>query len=309
MIYNEEDKKRIGKNLAAIRKAYGCSSTLEFALKLDFNGRYPGLSFDTLKKAESGEYPIKEQTIRLFASLTMFTYEKIVYEDLTDLEPNSLDLYDFCGSELLNDTDLLENFVEMLKSIFPYVSSKKAMKSKDFAKAYNICIKKLNGTKFLGEDVVEAVNLFSQMDFPQAHVNILSCLGRLYIALISSGMNQASLDNISNKTYPNVIEFAKKMYNIKNYDENVKFMGNQKRRYLEAYNSVLTNSMAKLLESNEYKDFAYYYLGVRYYFGIMDNDITKISDSDMNSFGINMLDCLEIMGNKYAIDFKKAFKE
>ncbi len=58
MVFTKEDLERIGKNIASIRKAFGYMTQMDFALALDPNGHFPGLSHDMIKKYESGKYPI-----------------------------------------------------------------------------------------------------------------------------------------------------------------------------------------------------------------------------------------------------------
>ena len=119
MIFTEEDIKRIAKNIKTIRLAYGYKTQLDFALALDPNARYPGLSHDMIKKYESGKYPITEQAVRLISSLTLCSFEDIVFENLNDLEPNSLVLNSDEIEELNNDKDLLKEIGNDLSNIFP----------------------------------------------------------------------------------------------------------------------------------------------------------------------------------------------
>ncbi len=309
MIFTEEDIKRIAKNIKTIRLAYGYKTQLDFALALDPNARYPGLSHDMIKKYESGKYPITEQAVRLISSLTLCSFEDIVFEDLDDLEPDSLVLNSYNIEELRNDKDLLEGLGNDLCNIFPLFKSKKSLNEPSFSKAYQISIKKLNTVDFKEEDLVEAVNTFALTNYTESYLNIMSLVGRLYVNYIYWGMKRETLDKIKIKKHDNYIEYAKDFYRYKGYEENSVFMAEIKRKFLEIYNGTLTVCMQEAAKEDKYKDYVYYYLGVRYYFGIMDNYITRMSDTEMNSFGINMIDCLEIIGNKYAIEFKKIMKD
>lgn len=73
-----------------------------------------------------------------------------------------------------------------------------------------------------------------------------------------------------------------------------------KKSYLAKYNGFLTKYMRKLVESKEHSDYAYYFLCLRYWLGIMDERITMLDDNQMKVFGESMFDSLWKMGNKYA---------
>ena len=302
MIFTKKDIKNIAKNIKIIRLAYGYKTQLDFALALDPNARYPRLSHDMIKKYESGKYPITEEVVRLISSLTMFSVEDIVFGDLDDLEPNSLVL-DSNENITVDDAQLQRMIVDDMNRIFPLFLNDDLMKNDSFAKAIDICNTKLNITQFKEEDMIEAVNYFGQLDCPESYLNIMSLLGRLYVIYVYKGMDQKSFEELKSKSFPNAFEYAKEVHKKVGYNED--FAKDIKRKYLDAYNRILATCMKEAVKEDKYKDYVYYYLGVRYYFGIMDNDITKLSDEDMNSFGINMLDFLEILVNKYAIEFKK----
>ena len=219
--------------------------------------------------------------------------------------PDIKDIY--YSDETQND------YMEFLKTAFPIVTSEEALKSDEFKKAYDICTNKIYKAQFDENDVVEAINTFyrSTIEKPiiEAYVNILSVIGCLYIHYVWFAMDKKTWDRISSQEYENIIEFQKKIYNSKNNDTGEELSSKVKRSFLDRYNQLLTNYMVKVNNSQEYKDYAYYFLAVRYFFGIMDNEITKISDSDMNTFGHNMLDCLKIMENKYATNLIKFLYE
>lgn len=309
MTFTQEDIKRIASNIKAIRLAFGYKSQLDFALALDRNGHYPGLSYDMIKKYESGHYQITEQTVRLISSLTLFTFEQIAFEDLSDLEPDSLVVDDIDLKMLDSDEEMLGDMAKVIDTIFPLFSSEKSMESKEFSAAYDICTKKLCVFKVKEEDVIEAINLFIQAGTSDSYANIMSLAGRLYVTYFWYGMKREVYEGIQSEKYDSFIDLRMKIAKLKGYDENAVFMANAKRKYLDSLNDLLSVCMAKAAKVNKYKDYVYYYLAARYYFGIMDNDITKMSDDEMNSFGMNMMECLEIIGNKYAIAFKNAFKE
>ena len=309
MVFTKEDLERIGNNIACIRKAYGYKTQLDFALALDPNGHYPGLSHDMIKKYESGKYQIAEKVVRLIASLTFFSFEEIVHDDLSDLEPNSLTLDGDELKDVLYSEELLKDIGETINVMFPIFKPENVCNDTNFIKAVNICEEKLNYPTIQEIDVDAACELFEQSNCPEALVNILSIIGRLYFTYVYCGIKESVLRQIQSEHFDRFIDYSKRLQNLRGYAENAEFMAQLKRKFLEKYNCGLSYYMAEAAKYNQFKDFVYYYLSIRYYIGLMDNDITKLSDSEMNSFAINMIECLDIIGNKYAKEFIKAIKE
>lgn len=258
-----------------------------------------------IKKYEGGSYPITEETVRFISSLTLIPFEDIVFGNLDDLEPGSLVLEQ--GEVIdLEDKELLKDFANDIAKIFPLFLRDDALKNPFFDTALNICNEKLIIANFKEEDMVEAIDAFLKFDCPESYLNIMSLLGRLFVTYIYNGMPQDAFDKIKAKRINNMFEYSKKMHERINY--NKEFMEIVKRKFLDGYNGLLTTCMKRASEEDKYKDYVYYYLGVRYYFGIMDNEITKMSDTEMNLCGISMLDCLKKIENKYAIEFEKVMK-
>lgn len=309
MTFKKEDLKRIAKNMKAIRLAYGYKTQLDFAMALDRNGRRLGLSYDMIKKYESGSYPIQEQAVRYFCHLTMFRFEQLVFEDLSFLEPNSLVLNDVGVEDFSDNQETIDYIADTINTIFPLFRSKKAMKSKEFSKAYAICVSKLSSINFKEEDLFEALSLFGQTNFVESFVNPMSLLGRLYVYYIYYGVKQEIFDTFAKDKFNNMLDFNTRIYRKRFYEDNAQFILEAKRKFMEAYNSNLTLCMDVATRDPKYSDYAYYYLAVRYYYGMMDNDITRLSDDEMNSFGISLMDCLTKMNNKYAMEFSRIMKD
>ena len=305
MVFSAEDYKRIGNNLKTIRRSLGYKSALEFALALDPNASYPGLSHDMIKKYEAGKYPISEQTLRHIAELTQIPFEKIVFDDLTNSNEFLFDdlKTDFAGSELIENDEIKEAIAEYFCTIFPLFTSKEAVKNKDFVKAYSICETKINRVDFDEDHLLEAVNTFIKLDIPEAYLNVMSVVGRFYLNYYCFGMTQKSIEKMSNTTFYSLIDCTKQAAKLKGYEKDYE-MKEIKRKILDTFNGCLTLCMTRASKVEKYKDYVFYYLAARYYFGLMDNDITKLSDEEMNLFGNSMMDCLKIMKNEYAITFK-----
>ena len=302
MIFSKEDKKRIGRNISAIREAYGFTSAIDFAIALNPKGEWP-ISDSMIQKIEAGSYELREGNIRTIGALTGFSYSEIVFEDLTDLEKNSLQVNLETGLlELIEDEDVKEYVFSRFRSIYPFVTSDEAKQSEEFEQAYKICIEKIDKFDFEENDVVHVINGFYRAEKDEGYVNILSALGRFYSAYVTNFLvNEKFVDEVLNNQDVSLIDLIANLQKYKGYDED-DFL-RRKADYLEQYNQILTTYMRKVMNSIEYKDFAYYFLALRYYYGIMDNSITKISDEDMNIFGKSMMDSLVEMQNKYALEF------
>lgn len=302
MIFSKEDKKRIGRNISAIREAYGFTSAIDFAIALNPKGEWR-ISDSMIQKIEAGSYELREGNIRTIGALTGFSYSEIVFEDLTDLKKNSLQFNLEMGlRELIEDEDFMEYGFSRFRSIYPFITSDEAEQSEDFKQAYKICIEKIDKFDFEENDVVHVINGFYRAEKDEGYVNILSALGRLYSAYVTNFLvNEKFVDKVLNNQDVSLIDLMANLQKYKGYDED-DFL-KRKVYYLERYNKILITYMRKVMNSIEYKDFAYYFLALRYYYGIMDNRITKISDEDMNVFGKSMMDSLVEMQNKYALEF------
>lgn len=303
MIFSKEDLKRIGKNIAAIREAYGFSNAIDFALAI--NNAVCPISDSMIQKIEAAAYPLREGHVRTLSAITGFPTEDIIFHDLTYLEKGSLKFkipYDIV--EILNGENFREYGMEISDIIFPFVTSEDAEKSKEFKEAYDICINKIGRFNFEENDVVHVINKSCAAQKEEGFVNILSALGRLYVGYVSNYFMYADYEDKISKEL-DLINFNIAMQrSIAN--ANVDFL-RRKEYFLNErkYNVILTTYMKKLAKSARYFDFVYYFLALRYYYGIMDNSITKMSEEEMNIFGKSMLDSLNAMENKYAVNFKK----
>lgn len=128
----------------------------------------------------------------------------------------------------------------------------------------------------------------------------------MFLINIYKGMPQVEFDSLRNNEFNSTAQFTKAAHKKIGYSEDL--MTKMKRDFLEDFNLDLTKCMTLGYESDEYKDYIDYFLGLCYYYGIMDNEITKMSDEDMNVFGANMFDCLSKMKNQYAVTFKELVK-
>ena len=310
MEFTKKDLKRIGRNISYIREGLGYRSVLDFSLALNTSG----YAEDTLKKIESGNYlALKESTIRFIASLAFLTVEQVIRDDLSYIEPNSL--IDFDKSLLtkpVSELDEIADIAEFYKTIFPLVSNIKFEENSNFLQAFKICNEKIYLLKADIGDIEQAIHLFalaaSKDDYAICFVNILSLLGILFTVYLCGGMEKDVLESFAKKEYTDALQTSLGFHKHINFEKNKKRIEENKKMFFEAYNGKLTSWMSLVKASNEYSDYAYYYLALRYYFGMLDKTITLLSDEEMNTFGTSMLDCLDKMGNQYATKFNNLFK-
>lgn len=319
MKFTQADLENISKNFKYIRLACGYKTQEEFAWALDpKEGKYPGFSLDMIKKYEGGGYNISEQTVRTFSRLVGFPFEEIVFGDLSILGQGSLALGQFSINDLISalspDVEAIKAYVlkRVFEVPFPLFSTKKCLDDRIFSKAFDLSNKIFDSEEVKDEEVKQAIenaiDEFEKTDFPESSLNIMSLLGRYYRWRTYCVIGEGIIEKITSNTYENYIDFRKDFYSRSIGCNNRAMLNDLKRSFLDRYNYKLAVCMKKVAAIGKYKDYVHYYLAVRYYYGFMDNDITKINDEEMNSFGISLLDSLEKIGNKYAKAFNKYTK-
>lgn len=305
MRFDKNDLKRIGKNFKYIRLAFGYKTQTSFAKDLG----QPGFSYDMIKKYEGGKYNISAQTVRDFSLLVGFPFDEIAFGDLSYLEQNSLVGHSFSLDDFLSDDEFIKVIFEGINTIFPLFSNEKCLSDCNFSKAFDLSINILSSVGAKEEEFTEAFNeaadMFGKAGYPESFLNIMSLIGRYYVLFIFHGMRKETFEKLSSERYANYFEFRKAFYKRSADYDNVALLDGVKRQFLDTINDNLTICMKQVAEIEKYKDYVYYYLAVRYYFGFMDNETTRMSDTEMNSFGISLLDSLETIGNKYAETFNK----
>ena len=286
--------KQIGRNIKAIRNA-NKKSYLDFADAI-------GISDSLLEKIENGTRHATDEIIHLISKNTGFSFNQIKYKDLSFLEKGDLYLEDDLSVGDFIETSNFETYtIDIMKILFPIVDDKKSLENDEFGAGIRIAHEKIESCTFSSKDCITAINHFIRASKNKtcadlSAINILSCFGYLYSAVLFASASKSEMQSLLNKKCASFSDF---LGGIQTSIIQSK-MQNSKRAYLEKYNSYLTTYMRKLVETKDNSDYAYYFLCTRYWLGIMDEEITLINENQMGVFGESMLDSLWKMGNKYA---------
>ena len=192
-------------------------------------------------------------------------------------------------------------FIDVMKIQFPIVEDEKSLEDTEFSTGVWIAHEKIQSGVFSSKECITAINHFIRAEKKQlcadlSAINILSCFGYLYYATVLLSISEGEMQPLLNKK---ITSFSDCFGIVKTSINQSKIL-NRKRGYLEKYNGYLTTYMQKLVKSTENSDYAYYFLCLRYWLGIMDEQITLLDEHQMNVFGESMFDSLWKMGNKYA---------
>lgn len=291
MEYND---KQIGRNIKAIRNANKKSY-------LDF-GEAIGISDSLLEKIENGTRHATDEIIQLISKNTGFSFNEIKYKDLSCLEKGELYFDEEWSVSNFTETSDLETYiVDIMKLQFPIVEKEKSLEDNEFREGIRIAHERIESGAFSSKDCIIAINHFIRASKKQAcadlsAINILSCFGYLYNTTVLSSISEGEMQSLLKKKITSLSDYFGAVITSRNQTKIL----NRKRDYLEKYNGYLTTYMRKLVESTENSDYAYYFLCLRYWLGIMDERITLLDEHQMNVFGESMFDSLWKMGNKYA---------
>ena len=290
----EYNNKQIGRNIKAIRNANN-KSYLDFAADI-------GISESLLQKIETDGRHVTDAIIQIISEKTGFPFNDIKYKDLSNLEKRELCFdEELTWTQFTEEADLLSLIVDALKYQFPIVEDEKALENEEFNMGIQIVRERIHSYVFSSGDCIKAINHFiharkTQTCADLSAINILSCFGYLYFATVLLHIPQQKIESLIKKRISSHSDFWGATTSC--VDQNV--LLNSKRVYLDKYDKFLTTYMKKLASSEKNSDYAYYFLGLRYYLGIMDEKITLLDDHQMRLFGESMLDSLWKMGNKYA---------
>lgn len=293
MEYND---KKIGRNIKAIRNS-NKKSYIDFANEI-------GISDSLLEKIENGKRHATDEIIQIISRKTGFTFNDIKYKDLTPLEKGELYFNeDISLNDFIIESEFVTHLSEIFKLYFPIITTDFTLSNKEFFDGFSIANEKIRSFNCSSHDCINAINHFIRASKTEScadysAINILSCFGYLYVVMLYTDTFtlKKGCKTTLNKKVSSLFDFFSTIQNEINPNEILK----RKRLYLEKYNKFLTEYMRKLVESEKNADFAYFYLCIRYWLGIMDDGITLIDENQTKVFGESMFDSLWKMGNKYA---------
>ncbi len=301
--FTDEDRKRIGNNIKAIREAHNCNNSIEF---YEFLNRPQKLSAKTLYEMERGEYKqLSKSKIFDIARLTGQSYELIVFNDLNDILEK--DLFDFDDS--VHPLDIYrtlepEEYDDMGEILFPIFTSENAKKEDDFCAAMSLWEEAKNDSTFdegkLQRIIALLEKAFEKNNLPEACANTLSILEWCFFALIVP--TDEKIKEMLLTDYDNQLDYTSR---VARDLELINHATNGKKEFFERYDECLAKNMARLTKFNEYRDFLDYFLALRYANAVMDNNKAKLSDEEMFAFGVSLMQSLNLINNKYANKYHK----
>lgn len=286
--------KQIGRNIKAIRNA-NKKNYLDFADAI-------GISDSLLEKIENGTRHATDDIIQRIANISGFSFSEIKYKDLSHLEKGELSFGDeWSVGEFAKTSELEKFFIGTMKLQFPILENEKSLEDTEFNLGIHIAHEKIQSGDFSLQECIDAINHFIRAEknpicSDLSAINILSCFGYLYIANILSSIPENEVQAISKKNITSLSDYLG-LFSTSKIQSKIQ---KNKKDYLKNYNVFLTTYMRKLATSDENSDYAYYFLCLRYWLGIMDEAITLIDENQMRVFGESMFDSLWKMGNKYA---------
>ena len=296
----EYDDKRVGRNVKHIRNANG-KTYLDFADDL-------GISDSLLQKIESGDRRISGEILSRLSEISWISPEDILYGDLGFLERGSLvfpGVFDDAACEEMNSS-LLEESSEWMKVVLPVFRDGPdgSADFRDGLEKYDRTVSRFEAT---AAEIVDAVNCFlrclKDTGHPDAAANALICF--FYLWILMTRLNISFVPEGWNRGLRSFSDCA--LTAARSIDEKEKEAA--ERCFFDHYNPLLTGLMRSLRKSASHADFAYYYLALRYSFGVMDGRITKMSSAEHARFGRSMMHSLRMMGNPYAVRISEHFEE
>ena len=291
----ENDDKKTGRNIKYIRNANKISSA-DFADSI-------GVSDSLLQKIESGARHAADDLLYQIARNAGIPFSQIKYGDLSYLEKGELSFDEDLKIDLISEM-LYEDVQELYSTLFPIVEGECSLRSDEFAEGIRIAHAKIQRLVFTVEECRSAIRCFANALADEgcadhAAINILSCLGYLYVFRYKSAGLGKRTESLLNEKVSSGWGFTAAFYS----KSDARIAAEKKKEFLERYGDILGLCLKKLTASGENADYACYYLGLRYLFGMMDEAVTLFDEQQMADFGRSMLRSLGEMGNKYAQAF------
>lgn len=288
-------KNYLPQNIKSLRMAYGESQMeLAFAIGLD--------ALAAISNYEKGTRSPKPDVRRKIAEHFRITEEQLIHVDLSGVHKISF--------EYLNDAARIQ---EITFAAFPVVCSDSALKNSIFADGYSahMRIKKclLSGKEPNEKDYDICFDsydkAFEEYALPEAAANMLWWLVQLEYIVLNQKITEGAQQLIKNKI--SGVEFLRKSY-LRSFGfegEDDTDDDSEKRENMQFYNDIeeIVQDYLKALRSSHLFDLAYYYVAIKYAFGIVKNELSQ----EMNqAIGYELLWAVSELGNKYAKAYLQA---
>lgn len=280
------DKKMIGANIRALRKAFG-----ETGEEL---GDYIGVTKGAISNYENGEREQNRDILEGIAKHYMISVENLLYYDYSDMNKITI------NGKL---------FWERLDTILPIFYSEYSLENIHFKRAYKnqerlyeefregnmnninrlyeICLteyEKAFEEKKTNETVANILSIIFLLSFGvQVLVSMHENKNTVIMKILTRDYGSGLIEDIESISEDEIDEMKKSLQDpelLKSIDEYIKNL----RCYAE------------------WSDLAYYYLALKYVFNINDNDVKRERN---NTIGFEMLRAFDAVGNEYAGNYLK----
>lgn len=300
----------IGKNIKALRKAFGKSQSdlvNDLATAGEDNKRfdddYQFITKQAISQYENGTRIPERKYLNLIAKYFKITVDELLYSDFTNLKFNI---------ENSVDPEISKEYID---SFCPIISTEEALLNQDFKTAYelqkNIYDNMKNKTDDFNEQDVDKFKKLYKKAYKEAHIiesiyNLLSWdfLEDMITGIMTpSNMEMFEDNNVSAKEYVEMIFLNKPELEKEDYEKNVVFQ-KEYNEYIKNKEIDFYTYISLLKKHNKYNDFADYYIALRYTFGLFSDNTYEIN----RLIGISLLNTYDFLGNKYVKKFKSINK-
>lgn len=281
------DNSKIGTNIKNLRKAYG-----ETQKEL---GAFLNLADTIISMYERGDNIPDRETLQMIAAHYGVSMEKILVEDLSNVDMEELKLN-------------WEDITSLYDVMFPIISSEDALRDAYFKNAYeeNLRFRKKikNGMDIISDREIK--RLIKQYELSYSENKILEAVANIVGILISTYIN---FDYDEAEKRGAAIYYGKgaskgfaKKYLLRSKKEiEIEDSENQSQSTRKIYQDVL-EWVNILKKSQSYSDLADYYVALLFIRNIVDNNKGAILNGE---FGLDMMMLLLEFDNKYAISYLK----
>lgn len=199
------------------------------------------------------------------------------------------------------DSMNLKKYQTITLSMFPILNDDNI--SDNFRLGIDLAKSLIDGSQFDEDKILKAIDYFEKAyseGIEIAAANILSLYGYLSLSIQENQATKQLEVEIKNTKIQSLWD-----YFLFSNKDTIKINKEIIKNFVELYSDELNYFEYELCKSKNNSDFAYYFLCIRYIFGLFNEDEIMMSLEDAQSFGFSLLMQLAIIGNKYAYNLFK----
>jgi len=279
-----QDANRVGKNIKKLRQAYGESQqNLADAIHV---------SPSAIANYEKGDRVVDIQKLQAIALRYRYPVEQLIRISMSPRKQKS----NFIVSKKIT---------EMFKTIFPLFCSEKALEDSSFKRAYKYNIKIWEaidrGVEPEHEDIERCLDsYYISLEESQKTESIANLLSMFFFIAVCATADENDIrinEALRNSFITGDAIETKFFTRVRKHDNDA-----ERKKISCEFNEIIIPLIVRLKASPEWIDLAHYYVALRYYFGMVDNNI---SDDWNSTIGQEMMRSLQDINNKYACNLIK----